>query len=56
MPESPSLLRRDILNTVQASVFTNMEPALTLPIIEQNINPKVWADGNLWVEHKTLFL
>ena len=45
VPESPSLLRRDILNTVQASVFTNMEPALTLPIIEQNINPKVWADG-----------
>ena len=37
--ESPSsLLGRDILNMVQASVFTNMEPAL---LIEQNVNPRV---------------
>ena len=43
MPESPSpLLRRDILSKDQASVFRNMEPAL---LIEQNVNPKVWADG-----------
>ena len=33
------------MNKVQASVFMNMEPALPLPLIEQNINPKVWADG-----------
>ena len=39
MPESPSpLLGRDILSRVQAS-------ALSLPLIEQNVNPKVWADG-----------
>ena len=23
----------------------NMEPALSLPLIEQKVNPKVWADG-----------
>ena len=23
----------------------NMEPTLSLPLIEQNVNPKVWADG-----------
>ena len=23
----------------------NMEPALSLPLIEQNANPRVWADG-----------
>ena len=46
MPESPSpLLGRDILTKVQASVFMNMELALSLPLIEQNVNPKVWADG-----------
>ena len=45
VPESPSpLLGRDILSKVQASVFMNMEPALSLPLIEQNVNPKVWAD------------
>ena len=43
MPESLShLLERDIQNKVQAYVFMNMEPAL---LIEQNVNPKVWADG-----------
>ena len=52
--ESPSsLLRRDILNMVQASVFTNMEPAL---FIEQNVNPRVLVDGKLRVEHKMPFL
>ena len=39
MPESPSpLLGRDILSRVQAS-------ALSLPLTEQNVNPRVWADG-----------
>ena len=46
MPESPSpLLGRDRLKKVQASVVMNMESALSLPLIEQNVNPKVWADG-----------
>ena len=59
VPESPSpLLGRDILNKVQASVFINMKTALSLPLIEQNVNPKVRADGKpvSWVEHKILFL
>ena len=46
MLESPSsLLGRDKLSKVQASVFMNMEPALFLSLIKQNVNPKVWADG-----------
>ena len=46
MPESPSpLLGRDILSKVHASVFINMEPSLSLPLVEQNVNPRVWADG-----------
>ena len=46
MLESPSpLLGRDILSKVHASVFMNMEPSLSLPLIEQNANPRVWADG-----------
>ena len=46
MPESPSpLLGRDILSKVHASVFMNMEPSLSLPLIEQNVNPRVWTDG-----------
>ena len=46
VPESPSpLLGRDILSKVHASVFMNMEPSLSLPLIEQNVNPRVWADG-----------
>ena len=46
MPESPSpLLGRDILNKVHASVFMNMEPSLSLPLVEQNVNPRVWEDG-----------
>ena len=45
MLESPSpLLGRDVLSKVQASVFMNMEPALSLPLIEQKVNPKMWAD------------
>ena len=35
----------DILREVQASVFMNMEPALSLLLTEQNVNPRVWADG-----------
>ena len=46
LPESPSpLLGRDILSKVHASVFMNMEPSLSLPLVEQNVNPSVWADG-----------
>ena len=46
MPESPSpLLGRDILSKVHASVFMNMEPSFSLPLIEQNVNRRVWADG-----------
>ena len=46
MPESPSArLGRDILSKVHASVFMNMEPSLSLPLTEQNVNPRVWADG-----------
>ena len=45
VPESPSpLLGRDILSKVHASVFMNMEPSLSLPLVEQNVNPRVWAD------------
>ena len=45
VPESPSpRLGRDILSKVYASVFMNMEFSLSLPLIEQNVNPKVWAD------------
>ena len=45
VPESPSLLLgNDVLNKVQAFVFINMEPTL---LIEQNANPKVWADEKL---------
>ena len=44
--ESPApFLGRDTLSKVQASVFINVEPAPFLPLIEQNVNPKVWADG-----------
>ena len=46
MPESPSLLLgRDILSKVHASLFMNMEPSLSLPLVQQNVNPRVWADG-----------
>ena len=46
MPESHSpLLGRDILSKVHVFVFMNMEPSLSLPLIEQNVNPRVWADG-----------
>ena len=23
----------------------NMEPSLSLPLVKQNVNPRVWADG-----------
>ena len=46
MSESLSpLLGRDILRKVHASVFMNMKPSFFLPLIEQNVNPRVWADG-----------
>ena len=46
MPESPSpLLGRDMLSKVHASVFMNMKPSISFPLIEQNVNPRVWADG-----------
>ena len=46
VPESPSpILGRDILSKVHASVFVNIEPSLSLPLIEQNVNPRVWANG-----------
>ena len=46
VPESPSpLLGRDILSKAHASVFMNMEPSLFLPLVEQNVNPRVWAVG-----------
>ena len=46
VPESPSLLLgRDILSKVHASVFMNMEPSLFFPLVEQNVNPRVWAVG-----------
>ena len=57
VPESPSpLLGRDILNKVHASVFMDMEPSLSLPLMKQNVNPRVWVDGKSVVEHKLLFL
>ena len=46
VPEPPSpILGRDIMNKVHASVFVTMEPSLSLLLIEQNVNPRVWADG-----------
>ena len=57
VPESPSpLLVRDILSKVHASVFMNMEPSLYLPLIEQNVNPRVWADGKSVGQAQMLFL
>ena len=45
VPESPSpLLGRYVLSKVHASVSMNMEPSLSLPLVEQNINPRVWDD------------
>ena len=44
--ESPSpFLGRDTLSKVQASFFINMKSAPCLLLIEQNVNPKLWADG-----------
>ena len=57
VPESPSpLLGKHILSKVHASIFMNMEPSLSLPLIEQNVNLKYGLIENLWVEHKMLFL
>ena len=44
--KSPSpLLGRDILSNVQASVFMHMELSVSFPLVEQNVNLKVWADA-----------
>ena len=54
MQESPSpLLGRDILSKIQASVFMNVEPALSFPLIEQNVNPKLWTNGKMvdWAQN-----
>ena len=54
MQESPSpLLGRDVPSKVHATVFMNMEPSLSLPLIEQKVNPRVWADGKSvgWAQH-----
>ena len=45
MPVSLTAFGKDILSKVHAYVFMNIEPSLSLPLIEQNINPRVWADG-----------
>ena len=43
LPESPSsLLRKDILSKVQASIFKMWNQFF---LIEQNVNPTVWSDG-----------
>ena len=57
-PESPSPFWGGIYwaRKVHACVFMNMEPSLSLTLAEQNINPRVWAMENLWLEHKMLFL
>ena len=36
---------RDILSKVDASIFMNMESSLSLPLIEQNVNPRVTTEG-----------
>ena len=42
VPESPSpLFGRDILSKVHGSVFMK----ISLPLIEQNVNLRVWVDG-----------
>ena len=57
VPESPSpLLGRNLQNKVHASVFINMEPSLSLPLVEQNVILQYGLMENLWVEHKMLFL
>ena len=38
-------LEKDILSKLHASVFMNMEPSLSLPLIGQNVNHRVWTDG-----------
>ena len=48
VPESPlPLLGTDKLSKV-ASVFMNMEPSLSPSLIEQNVNPRMWADGKCY--------
>ena len=33
------------MERVYASVFIHMEPSLSLLLVEQIVNPRVWADG-----------
>ena len=50
VPESPSpFWGRDILSKVHASVFMNMEPSLSLPLVEQNVILQYGLMENLWV-------
>ena len=54
MPECPSaLLGRDVPSKVPATVSMNIESSLSLPLIEQKVNPRVWADGKSvgWAQH-----
>ena len=39
------LFSHKILRKIHASVFMNMEPFFSLPLIEQNVNPRVSANG-----------
>ena len=53
VPDSASpLLGRDILSKALASVFMNMETSLSLQLIEQNVNLRVWADGKTGLSTK----
>ena len=45
-PVSPSpLLGTDRLSKLHDSFFSNIEPSLSLPLTEQNVNPRVLYDG-----------
>ena len=39
------LFSHEILRKIHASVFMNKEPFFSLPLIEQNVNPRVSANG-----------
>ena len=57
VPESPSpLLGRDILNKVLASVFMNIEPSLSLPLVNKMQILDYGLMENLWIEHQMRFL
>ena len=54
MPESPSPLQGGIHWTRSRPLFSWIWNQLFL--MEQTVNPRVWTDGKLWVEHKILLL